>query len=93
MNDQQQSIALSELLTEVDLDLDGFRKKHSTDFGVKNITMWWELEKERLLLRHGSVAAVRKVSRTHSFRRLMFGFLAGWIFSVALGVGTRLLMP
>ena len=83
MDEQQQTIGLSDLLIEVEHDLDEFRKKHSNDYGVKNITMWWELERERLLVRHGSFAVVRKIRRAQTFKRLMAYFFAGWILHAA----------
>ena len=38
MQDATKTISLTDLLNEVDLDLDELRKKHASDYGVKNIT-------------------------------------------------------
>ena len=58
MDDKQETIGLTELLEEVNRDLDELRKKHSSDYNIRNITMWWDLERERLAARHspGSVS-------------------------------------
>ena len=93
MDDTSKTIGLSDLLNEVDLDLDELRKKHSTDYGVKNITMWWELERDRLVTRHGANLAVRMIRRTQTVKRLMIYFFAGWIISTAVSAGVRLLIP
>jgi hypothetical protein len=63
MSDAQGTIGMAALLDEVDRDIDELRKKHPSDYGVKNLTMWWSLEKERLVTRHGPATAVRKPRR------------------------------
>jgi hypothetical protein len=93
MDDTTKTIGLTELLHEVDLDLDELRKKHSTDYGVKNITMWWELERDRLVTRHGANLAIRMIRRAHTVKRLMIYFFAGWMISTAVSAGFRLLIP
>ena len=60
MEDTQKTIGMTGLLDEIDRDLDEFRRKHSGDYSVKNVTLWWELEKERLLVRHGPKSVVKK---------------------------------
>lgn len=93
MDDTSRTIGLTDLLNEVDLDLGELRKKHSTDYGVKNITMWWELERDRLLTRHGANLAIRMIRRTQTAKWLMIYFFAGWIISAAVSAGFRLLIP
>ena len=68
MADTKDSIGFTQLLDEIDSDLAEFRKKHPTDFGVKTTTLWWELERERLKVRHGSGVAV---TRVWSLKRLV----------------------
>lgn len=93
MDDTQNTIGLSELLAEVDRDLDEFRKKHQSDFGVKNVTLWWELERERLVTRHGSLAAVKKLRKIQGIKRTMIWFFAGWVTMLAASTVIRLLLP
>jgi hypothetical protein len=59
MDENAHTIGLVNLLDEVSRDLDDFRKKHQSDYGVKNVTLWWDLEKERLLVRHAPSGVVR----------------------------------
>lgn len=93
MDDTTKTIRLTDLLHEVDLDLDELRKKHSNDYGVKNITMWWELERDRLVTRHGANLAIRMIRRAHTVKRLMIYVFAGWVISTAVSAGLRLLIP
>jgi len=79
MDDKQTTIGLVELLDEVSHDFDELRKKHSSDYSIKNMTMFWELEKERLLLRHGSIAAVKRLRQIPRIRRTLLIFSIGWI--------------
>lgn len=60
MSTIQNIIGMADLLDEVSRDLEDFRRKHATDYSVKNVTMWWELEKERLLFRHKEARVVRR---------------------------------
>lgn len=92
MDDPRNTIGLTELLAEVERDLDELRKKHSNDYGVKNITMWWELERERLLARHSPTTAVQKLRRAHGLKRMLFWFSAGWATMLALNLAMRLLV-
>jgi hypothetical protein len=93
MEATRKTIGLSDLLDEIGNDLDELRKKHPSDYTVKNITMWWELERERLVSRHGSSLAVRKHRWSKNLKRLTISFIAGWIVSIAVIVGSRLLVP
>jgi hypothetical protein len=93
MDDPQNTIGLADLLAEIDRDLDEFRRKHQTDYGVKNVTLWWELEKDRLTIRHGPALSVRKRQRLRGTRRWVALFLAGWLSVLALNVALRLLVP
>lgn len=77
MDENKNSIGLHDLLDEVSRDLDDYRKKHATDYGVKNVTLWWELQKERLLLRHAPTTRVKLTSRLRKWRRAAGWFLAG----------------
>lgn len=93
MDDTQDIIGLADLLSEVDRDLEDFRKKNPGDYAVKNIAMWWELERERVMVRHGPVTAVRRLRKARGARRAAGLFLAGWLFMLAVQVGLRLLVP
>jgi hypothetical protein len=92
MDDNQHTIGLNELLDEVSRDLDEFRKKHSNDYGVKNVTLWWALERERLMVRHAGVRAVRQPRRAHLLKWLTYLF-AGAFLVIASSAGSRLLVP
>lgn len=93
MDDTQPLIGLPELLGEIDRDLQDFRAKHQSDFGVKNITLWWELERERLTVRHGPAASVRRSRMTRGAWRLGACFLAGFLSLPVFQVALRLLRP
>ena len=91
MDETQHTIGLTELLAEVDRDLEEFRKKHQSDYGVKNITLWWELERERLAVRHGPSLSVRRHRMTRRARGFGTTFLAGGLSMLAAQVTLRLL--
>lgn len=93
MDDTQHTIGLTDLLAEVDRDLDNLRRKHPSDYGVKNTGLWWELERERLMTRHGPAALVKRIHRVRGVRRLMILFFAGWATAVATSAVMRLLIP
>ena len=86
--DDKKTIGLAELLEEVDRDLDDFRKKHASDYSVKGVTLWWELERERLVLRHKDVRVARK---SLSGRRVWV-FVAGCLATFIAGGLTTLLV-
>lgn len=92
MSNSQDTIGLSQLLDEVSNDIDELHKKHPSDYGVKNLTMWWELERERLVTRHGSTAAVTTLLRVRSLKRLVIAFLAGCAAVVAATAMSRMLL-
>ncbi len=71
-------IGMAELLEEVSRDLQDFRRKHQTDYGVKNVTMWWELEKERLLIRHKEARVARRFISRRGVWLLAVGCLAAF---------------
>lgn len=91
MDEAQHSIGLTELLAEIDRDLEEFRKKHQSDYGVKNITLWWDLERERLAVRHGPSLSVRRHRMTRPARRFGAFFLAGGLSLLAAQAALRLL--
>jgi hypothetical protein len=93
MSNAQDTIGLTQLLDEVSNDLDETRKKLPGDYTIKNATMWWELEKERLLTRHGPTKAVRKLLKHRSMKRALLAFCAGCAAVVAATVLTRVLIP
>ena len=92
MEDKQNIIGLADLLDEVHRDLDELRRKHSSDYNIRNITMWWELEKERLLARHGSTSVARKPRRTPNLVRMLAWFFAGWVAMLAVQTAIALWM-
>ncbi|HEX3151153.1 MAG TPA: hypothetical protein VHR66_23950 [Gemmataceae bacterium] len=77
MSNTQDTIGLTQLLDEIDSDLADFRKKHPTDFGVKTTSMWWELERERLKVRHGSGVALTRVWSLKRLVRIICRVLVG----------------
>ncbi len=93
MDDKQQTIGLTELLDEIGRDLDEFRKKHASDYAVKTTTVWWEMERERLVMRHGSTAAVKRLLKVRSLKRLMIGFFAGCVAVIVATIISRVLLP
>ena len=92
MDDKHETIGLSELLDEIHRDLDAFRKNHAGDYSVKNITLWWELESERLLTRHSPLTVLRKLRRLQNFKRMMLWFSAGWVTMIVIRAAMKLLM-
>ena len=93
MDDAQHTIGLSALLDEVDRDLDELRKKNPTDYSLRNITMWWGLERERLTMRHGTAATVKRIHRVFGYKRTVVWFFAGWVTMLAVNTAIRLLVP
>lgn len=89
MDDEKKTIGLTDLLHEVSRDLEDLCKKHTGDYQLKNVTMWWELEKERLLARHGMDASVKKWRRFFSRKSGMPWFFAGWLTMIVLQLALR----
>jgi hypothetical protein len=88
MNGRDNIIGMTDLLDEVSRDLDDFRKKHASDYGVKNVTLWWELERERLLIRHKEA----RVARHLMSRRRAWAFAVGCMLTFMAGVVLTLLV-
>ena len=84
MNEKNDTIGLTDLVDEITRDLDDFRKKHAGDYSVKNITLWWEMEKERLLVRHAPSTVVRRLTRAKKLWKMLAWFTAGWIVLLVL---------
>ena len=93
MDDKQEIIGLAALLDEVNRDIDELRKKHPGDYSVKNLTMWWELERERLVTRHSPASVVKKLRRVQGIKRMMIGFFAGWATMLAATAILRFWIP
>jgi len=92
MDDPHKTIGLAELLDEVSRDLDDYRKKHPSDYGLKGVTLWWDTEKERLSMRHGS-ATVRIPSRHgERWKRLRICFLSAWTIVLSINSVISLLL-
>ncbi len=91
MDDKQHTIGMTDLLDEVSRDLDDFRKKHAGDYSVKNITLWWELERDRLVARHSPASVVKQLRRTQGLKLLIW-FFAGWATMLAADTVIRLLV-
>ena len=92
MHDASHTIGLTELLDEVGRDLDELRKRHPGDYSTKNLTMWWELERDRLLARHSPASVVRKMRRARGLKRSLALFTAGWLAMVVAQTAIRLLV-
>jgi hypothetical protein len=92
MDDKHDIIGLTELLDEVGRDLDEFRKKHQSDYSVKTISLWWDMEKDRLLSRHSPACVVKKLRRVQGLRRTMIWFFAGWVTMLTMNLIIRLLL-
>lgn len=93
MDDKQATIGLTKLLDEITTDLDELRKKHPGDYNIKNITMWWELERERVLARYSPGFMVKKLRRIQGIKRMMMLFFAGWLTMIGVQTVIRLLIP
>lgn len=91
MEGNHNTIGFQDLLDEVSRDIDEFRKKHPNDYGVRNVTMWWELERERLVTRHVPGSVIRTLRRVRSMRRLFAWFTAGWLAMFAVQTALRVL--
>ncbi len=87
MTDAHNIIGMADLLDEVSRDLEDFRRKHAGDYSVKNVTMWWELERERLLIRHKEA----RVARRFMSRRRAWLLVVGCIATFAAGALTTLI--
>jgi len=84
MDNTSHIIGLTELLDEVNRDLDELVKKHAGDYSTRNITMWWDLERERLLVRHSPASLVRKFHRARGLKRILTYFSAGWLTMIVV---------
>lgn len=91
MDDNQKSIDLGALLDEVSRDLDEYRKKHANGYGVKEVTLWWDTEKERLSMRHGSATVLKKSRREERMKRLTIAYLVAWTVTLSLNTVVSLL--
>lgn len=89
MEDKPEIIGLRELLDEVQRDLDELRRKHPSDYSIRNIAMWWELEKERVLMRHNPGSVVKTLHRARRAVRAAAWLLAGWITMLAFEAALR----
>jgi len=84
MDATQNIIGMTDLLDEVSRDLEDFRRKHASDYSVKNVTMWWELEMERLLIRHKEA----RVARHFMSRRRAWAFVVGGLLAFTAGAAS-----
>ena len=91
MHTKPNNIGLTDLLDEVSKDLDDFRKKHASDYGVKNVTLWWDLERERLLVRHSPSTRLRTFVGKRSVRQALGWFTAGWVVLIAVQTAVQIL--
>ena len=83
MDEKQKIIGLTELLDDVSRDLDEFRKKHPSDYSIRNIAMWWDLEKERLVIRHAPASVVKTLRKVRGVTRTIAWFFVGWLVMLA----------
>jgi len=91
MEDEQHTIGLQDLLSQVDRDLDDFRRKHQSDYSTKNISLWWDLERERILTRHVPSTLVKKLRHAESLKRSLAFFAAGGITILLGEIALRLI--
>lgn len=89
MDDKQKTIGLDELLDEVTRDLDELRKKNPNDYSVKNIMMWWSLEKATLVIRHSPASIVKKMHRKWTTKWVVIAFAAGFSVMLAMNAAIR----
>ena len=90
MQEDRKTIGLGELLDQITADLDELRRKHPGDYAMKNITMWWELEKERLVTRHSPASVVRRYRNPWRIRGWTIMFLAGCLMMLATNIAISL---
>ena len=88
-SDTQKTIGMTQLIDEIGRDLDDFRKKNPTDYGIKNTVMWWTLEAERLVVRHGEKTVLRLPRFLRGTRWILF--FAGFGVAELLNLIQRLL--
>jgi len=88
MDEPKNIIGMTDLLDEVSRDLEDFRKKHASDYSVKNVTLWWELERERLLIRHKEA----RVARRFMSRRRAWILVVGCMATFAAGALSTMLI-
>ena len=86
MEANRNTIGLGDLLDQISCDLDELRRKHPGDYAMKNITMWWELEKERLLTRHSPASVVNRHRNVWRFRQWTVVFFAGCMTMLAVNI-------
>jgi hypothetical protein len=86
------TIGLTELLDEVSNDLAELRKKNPNDYSIKNIVMWWDLERDRLIARHLPNGVVKTLKRVKSMKRYLLLFTAGWTLSISIDLAIRFFM-
>jgi hypothetical protein len=93
MSDAKDTIGIAELLDEIARDLDDYRKKHPNDYSLKSVTLWWDMEKERLTMRHSPSTLVKKIRRVQGFKQVAIWFLAGGATMLAANTVINLLLP
>ena len=91
MTKDDNTIGLTELLDEVSRDLDDFRKKHQSDYSVKNITLWWELERDRVVTRHAPNSVVKTLRRARGAKWMLAWFVAGWLTTLSAQSAIRMI--
>lgn len=92
MDEKAKTIGLTELLAEVEEDLKQLKAKNPTDYGIKNIMQWWSLESERLEVRHGPQAVIKKMRKAQAFKWMKW-FFAGWIVMLVMQTALRFIFP
>ena len=88
MDDTKKSIDLGDLLDEIATDIEELRKKNPNDYAVKNVAMWWSLERTMLKIRHHPASVMKRIHRKWTTKWIVIAFAAGLSAMLAL---TRLL--
>ena len=77
MDDKTKSIELGDLLDEIGNDIEELRKKNANDYTVRNMAMWWALEKSMLKIRHHPASVMKRIQRKWTTRWVAIAFCAG----------------
>jgi hypothetical protein len=92
MINKDDTIGIQELMDEIDKDVADYKARNAGDYSVKNVVMFWQLERERVLIRHLPATLVKKARRARSVRFWLGCFSAAWAALIAVQALIGLLM-
>jgi hypothetical protein len=89
MDNKQKPIGMKDLMDEVDRDLAALRAKNPQDYSLRPVSLWWQLERERLEMRHTPHAVVTMTHRLRGVKRMAAWFVAGQLVLLAAQAALR----